>query len=136
MNKIRTVVVDDEYFNRGLITMLIGNMSERFEIVGEAENLRDGYKMVERLNPDVVFLDIKMPDGSGFELLRMFDRLSFEVVFVTGFDDFTLKAFEFNALDYILKPIDLDKFKQTLDKIEYRYTIKKQQQGLSGGEAI
>lgn len=126
MNKIKAVVIDDEYFNRGLISMLITRLNQAFIISGEAESVSEGFKIINELRPDVVFLDIKMPDGSGFEILEKFESIYFEVVFITGFDDYTMEAFEHNALDYVLKPVDLDKFKDTLEKVQQRIFNKNQ----------
>jgi two-component system LytT family response regulator len=120
MNKISCLIIDDEFLNRKLINLMVTKINAAFEICGEAENIRDGYSMINSLKPQVVFLDIKMPDGSGFDLLKQFSVVDFEVVFITGFDQYVLQAFEFNALDYVLKPIDMDKFKLTLDKLEQR----------------
>ena len=118
MSKITAVIIDDEYLNRKLIDLLVVKTNPIFEIVGEAENVRDGINVITQLKPKVVFLDIKMPDGSGFDLLKHFTDIDFEVVFITGFDEYILQAFDFNALDYVLKPIDLDKFKITIEKVE------------------
>lgn len=120
MNKISSVVIDDEYLNRKLITLMVTSLHPDFVIAGEAENIREGYELINRIKPDVVFLDIKMPDGSGFDLLKSFSKIDFELVFITGFDEYALLAFEFNALDYVLKPIDTDKFKLTLEKVQNR----------------
>jgi two-component system, LytTR family, response regulator len=124
MNRINAVVIDDEFFNRGLITLLINRLNPDFNIVGEAEGIREGLRLIEKTRPDVVFLDIKMPDGSGFDLLDQVPGFTFEVVFITGFDDYTIEAFEKKALDYVLKPIDLDKFKITLDKVHEKILKK------------
>jgi two-component system LytT family response regulator len=70
--------------------------------------------------PDVVFLDIKMPDGSGFDLLNMFPVINFKAVFVTGFDEYVVKAFEYNAYDYVLKPIDIGKFQGTVERVRLK----------------
>jgi two-component system LytT family response regulator len=118
MPKIACVVIDDEFLNRKLISMMVTKLNPTFVISGEAENIRDGYNLINTTKPAAVFLDIKMPDGSGFDLLRRFSTFDFEVVFITGFDEYILRAFEFNALDYVLKPIDMDKFKLTLDKLQ------------------
>jgi len=120
MKKVRAVVIDDEFYNRGLISKLVVKTHSGFEIVGTAEDLEEGYELINSVQPDLVFLDIKMPGGSGFDLLRKFENPSFEVVFVTGFDEYAIQAFEFNALDYILKPIDTVKLKKTLSKVYHR----------------
>lgn len=124
MSSINAVIVDDEFFNRSLIHTLISRINVNFNIVAQAENVKEGYKLINRTRPDVVFLDIKMQDGSGFDLLRKFDKINFEVVFVTGFDEYALKAFQFNAIDYVLKPIDTDKFAETLGRVEERVNKK------------
>jgi two-component system LytT family response regulator len=124
MNKIKAVIIDDEHFNRGLIRMLITKLNASYAVMGEAENIKEGFDLILKEKPNVVFLDIKMQDGSGFDLLGLFNEIEFEIVFVTGFDEYTLKAFEMNAMDYVLKPIDLDKFRETLDRVEARISHK------------
>jgi two-component system LytT family response regulator len=122
---MRIIVIDDEHFNRELITMLIRRFSPASEIVAEEKSIRGGFRVISELDPDVVFLDIKMPDGTGFDLLRMFESPRFEVVFVTGFDEYTEKAALFNAYDYVLKPIDLEKFEQTLKGVIKKVSSRK-----------
>src|SRR5687768_7139768 len=117
MSDIRTVVVDDEYFNRELIKLLVSRASPDIIISGEAGNLKEAVILINAVDPDVVFLDIKMPDGSGFDLLKRFPNQRFKAIFVTGFDDFVIKAIEAKAFDYILKPIDTDKFQSTVEKV-------------------
>jgi two-component system LytT family response regulator len=117
MEKIKCVVVDDELFNRKLIIKLIEDANASFQILGEASNVKSAFDLINFIRPEVVFLDVKMPDGSGFELLEMFKEIYFSVVFISGFDSYALKAFEFNALDYILKPINPEKLMKTLDKV-------------------
>lgn len=125
MNKIKAVIIDDEHFNRGLIRMLIDRLNDRYMVAGEAESIDDGFELIRQERPDVVFLDIKMQDGSGFDLLSRFTDIDFEIVFVTGFDEYTLKALEMNAIDYVLKPIDLDKFRETLARVGGRIDANK-----------
>lgn len=124
MKTIRAVVIDDEFYNRDLITKLVIKTNQDFEIVGDAENIDDGFELINLVKPDLIFLDIKMTGGSGFDLLRKFDSPNFEVVFVTGFDEYAMRAFEFNALDYVLKPIDSSKLKNTLNKVQNRIYSK------------
>jgi two-component system, LytTR family, response regulator len=120
MSNITAVIIDDEAFNRDLLRSLISQLHPDFIVTGEAATITEGYKTIQALKPDVVFLDVKMPDGTGFDLLKLFDTISFEVVFVSGFDEYAVKAFDYNALDYVLKPVDLDKFGNTLNKVRSR----------------
>ncbi len=124
MKTIKTVVIDDELNNRDLITKLVHKIHSDFQIIGDAENIEEGFELINRVKPDLVFLDIKMPGGSGFDLLRKFENPDFEVVFVTGFDEYAIQAFEFNALDYVLKPIDTVKLTVTLNKVQKRIYSK------------
>ncbi len=123
MNKIKAVVIDDEFAARRIAMQYISELNPAFEIVGEAENIRSGFDLINEQKPGVVFLDIRMPDGSGFDLLNKFETIFFEVVFISGFDSYALKAFEYNALDYVLKPIDSEKFVKTLAKVESKITL-------------
>lgn len=120
MGEIRAIIVEDEFLNRRLIKTLIGKVSPSFNVVGEAKNVEEGLILINTLKPDVVFLDIKMPDGNGFDLLRINGKCDFEVVFITGFDEYALQAFEFNAMDYILKPIDSEKLTRALGRVKAR----------------
>ncbi|MFO0322971.1 MAG: LytR/AlgR family response regulator transcription factor [Bacteroidota bacterium] len=95
-----------------------------FIICGNAENIDMGFKLINKSKPDLVLLDIKMPGGSGFELLQKFEKPNFEVVFITGFDEYAINAFKYNALDYILKPIDTDKLRDTLTRVYDRIRSK------------
>jgi len=118
MNKVKAVIIDDELSNRTLIKKLVTEINANFEVLGEAENVKQAYDLIKKVKPDVIFLDIKMPDGNGFSLLNRFDQIDFEVVFISGFDNYAMKAFEFNALDFILKPIDSHKLIKTLNKVQ------------------
>lgn len=120
MNKIRAVVIDDETSNRDLITKLISKLNTVIEIVGEADSIKKGFNLINETRPQLVLLDIRMPGGTGFDLLAMFEKITFEVVFISGFDSYALKAFEYNALDYVLKPINPIKFAKTLTKVQLK----------------
>jgi len=120
MSNISAIIIDDESSNRQLIRTLIERLDPQFQILGEASGIQDAYPMIEQLRPQVIFLDIKMQDGSGFDLLKMFRSIQFEVVFITGFDEYALKAFEYNALDYVLKPLNTSKFAETLKRVRER----------------
>ncbi len=92
-----------------------GNLFLPRPLVGEARNADEAEKSIRDLTPDVVFLDIKMPGGSGFDLLSRLDRLP-RVVFTTAYDEFAIRAFEVNALDYLLKPVEAARLATTLEK--------------------
>src|SRR5699024_4945434 len=104
---MRALIVDDERLARNELTRLLQGYSE-IEIVGEAVNADDAHEKIRSLNPDVLFLDIQMPGKSGFELLEMLDATP-KVIFTTAYDEYALKAFEVNALDYLLKPVNNDR---------------------------
>lgn len=102
---IKAVLVEDEKMSRETLRRMLEKYCPEVEIVGEADGYRKGAEVVRQHHPDVVFLDIQMPDGSGFKLLEDFDEINFEVIFTTAFDQFAIKAIKYSALDYLLKPI-------------------------------
>jgi two-component system LytT family response regulator len=102
---IRTLIVDDERLARVELRRLLDAFPE-IQVVGEAAHVTEAAEAIRALNPDLVFLDVQMPGGTGFDLLEKMEGALPEVVFVTAFDEHALRAFEFNALDYLLKPID------------------------------
>ena len=101
---MRTLIVDDEPIARRELARLLSEHPE-VEIVGEASDVPDALRKVDALEPDLLFLDIKMPGHSGFDLLEQMDLVPY-VVFTTAFDEYAVRAFEVNALDYLLKPIE------------------------------
>ena len=82
MKKIKSIIIDDEPYNRDLISKLVFKTNPNFEIIATAEDIKEGFELITQLQPDLVFLDIKMPGGSGFDLLRQFESPKFEVVFI------------------------------------------------------
>jgi len=113
---IPTLLVDDEVHNRNVLRSLISSHCPGLEIIDEASTADEAFLKINMLKPALVFLDIKMQKKSGFDLLRMFTEINFEVVFVTAFDRYAIKAFEFGALGYILKPIDSRKLTNAVAK--------------------
>lgn len=112
---MKALIVDDERLARKELMKLLEEHPS-IEIVGEAMNAEEAINMVNDLNPDLLFLDIQMPGKTGFQLLEELDAVPF-VVFTTAYDEFALKAFEVNALDYLLKPIQADRLSETVSKI-------------------
>jgi len=113
---MRAIVIDDERLARKeLITLL--NQLESVEVVGEAVNVDDAKEKIDQLNPDVIFLDIQMPEKTGFELLEELDNVP-HVIFTTAYDEYALKAFQVNALDYLLKPIEPKRLEEAIIKLQ------------------
>lgn len=114
---IRALIIDDELHAREEMKALLSEVGH-VEVVGECSNGMDGLKMIHQLKPDVLFLDIQMPVINGFELLNMVNQeIMPHVIFVTAYDQYSLKAFEEKTLDYLLKPVALSRLKKTVDKI-------------------
>jgi two-component system LytT family response regulator len=112
---MKALIIDDERLARKELTNLLQEYPE-IDIVGEAVNAEDAIEKIEALKPDLLFLDIQMPGKTGFELLQMLDNVP-EVIFTTAYDEYALKAFDFNALDYLLKPIEPDRLKEAINKL-------------------
>lgn len=125
MNNIRSIVIDDESANRLVLESFLKKHCPSIEVIGSAESAVEGYRMIGDLTPDLVFLDVRMPAQSGFDLLRMFDEISFHVIFITAYDEYAIQAFEFNAIDYLLKPIDYQKLIKSVAKVEDAIRLKR-----------
>ncbi len=117
---IKCVIVDDELRARSGLKKLLENYCERVEVVGMAESVARARQVIAETKPDLVFLDIDMPGGDGFDLLEQMDDISFEVIFATAYDQFALKAIKFSALDYLLKPIDLEELISAVEKMHQK----------------
>ncbi|MBD3626817.1 MULTISPECIES: LytR/AlgR family response regulator transcription factor [Cyclobacterium] len=124
---MRVLVVDDERLARKELINLL-NQNQNIEVLGEAANVDDAKEKIESLQPDVLFLDIQMPEKTGFDLLEELDHVPL-VVFITAYDEFALQAFQVNALDYLLKPIEPERLTETLKKLEKKLEeLKKEEE--------
>jgi len=112
----RAIVVDDERLARNDLRLLLNN-HKNIEVLGEASNGQDALDMIKDLEPDLVFLDIQMPGMNGFDVLEHISS-DIHVIFVTAFDEYALRAFEVNALDYLLKPVNADRLLQSIERLE------------------
>jgi two-component system LytT family response regulator len=115
---ITAVIVEDSRLARNELKELLKSHVD-IELVGEAENVDKGVELIQKTNPDLLFLDINMPEKDGFELLEMLDEVPI-TIFTTAFDEYAIKSFEYNALDYLLKPINQKRFDQAMDKVKMR----------------
>lgn len=113
---MKAIIVDDERLARKELMSLLENHPE-VEVIDEAANADEAIEKIEKQDPDVVFLDIQMPGKTGFEMLESLERVP-QVIFTTAYDEFALKAFDFNALDYLLKPIQSDRLSESITKVK------------------
>lgn len=121
---ITAVIVDDEKRSRTFLKGHVNTFCPGLKIIGEAESVSSAVKLIQDLNPELVFLDIKMPDGTGFDVIERLregdksETLKFKIIFTTAFDQYAIKAIKFSALDYLLKPIDPEELMAALKKIK------------------
>lgn len=119
MRTIKTIIIDDERLAREELKSLLAPFTG-IEIISEAKNGEEGVDLINKLNPDLIFLDVNMPGLSGFDLLKQLEEIPL-VVFITAYDEYAIKAFEVDALDYILKPVDPERLKETISKITQKF---------------
>lgn len=115
MIRLKAVIVEDSRLARNELKELIKAHKE-LELLGEAENVDNGFKLINDTKPDILFLDINMPEKDGFELLEMLDEVP-TTIFTTAFDEYAIKSFEYNAFDYLLKPINQKRFSKSIEKV-------------------
>ena len=113
---MKALIIDDENRTRSLIAKMIDSFGFDVDTIPEGENVQSGIKAIEKHNPDIVLLDIQMPDGTGFDVIRSIGNKNFEVIFITAHEEFAIKAIKFSALDYLLKPVDASELKAALEK--------------------
>ncbi len=119
---INAIIVDDENKGRDLLEIILKENCPTVTIVDKVGSAEDAFFSILEKKPDLVFLDIEMPGGTGFDLLEKFDNINFSIIFVTAYDKYALKAFKFSAVDYLLKPVDEEELKLAVQKV-----IKKEQ---------
>lgn len=122
MNKLKVMIIDDERLAREEIKQHLLSY-QGFDIAGEAADADDAEKQIIQHQPDLLFLDIQMPERSGLELLESLEHVP-EVIFTTAYDQYAVKAFELNALDYLVKPIRRERFAQAIEKALNRFSVK------------
>jgi two-component system LytT family response regulator len=121
---INALIVDDEPKNIRILQGLLDESCADVKVVGEAISAETAIPLIRDKNPDLVFLDIEMPYGNAFDLLDRIMPVNFEIIFITAFDDYTLKAFKYSALDYLLKPVSIDELKTAVHKAKERIRFK------------
>jgi two-component system LytT family response regulator len=125
---IKAVIIDDELNCIEMLQWLLETYCPEVTISAQCDSAEKGIAAINRHQPDVVFLDIEMPKMNGFEMLEKFDKLFFDVVFTTAYDKFAIKAFKYSALNYLLKPVDPDDLKATIEKVNAKKSAPSQEQ--------
>ncbi|MCX6327451.1 MAG: LytTR family DNA-binding domain-containing protein [Bacteroidia bacterium] len=114
---LKAIVVDDEKPSREVMCNYLREYCGDVQVVTTASSVKSAFKAIKKYNPDLVFLDIELSDGKGFDLLMMFEKIDFKVIFVTAYSEHAIKAFRVNAVDYILKPVKIDELKAAIEKV-------------------
>ncbi|MEM9929426.1 MAG: LytTR family DNA-binding domain-containing protein [Bacteroidota bacterium] len=131
MTNIRALIVDDEANNRENLRLALAVHCPEVEVVGEADSAITAMDRIKAEQPDLVFLDIAMPLGSGFDLLEGLERIDFEIIFVTAYDKYAIRAIKFAAVDYLLKPINVLELKKAVTRVQSKHLRKHQQDQLA-----
>ena len=113
---LKAIIVEDEKHSRETLKSLLEEFCVGIEVVGTAGSVLEAVKVISSLRPDVVFLDIELQTGTGFDVLNQLQDLNFEVIFTTAFEQYAIKAVKFSSLDYLLKPIDLEELHNAIEK--------------------
>lgn len=123
METITCIIIEDEVDTRKLLKSLLEDYCEKVQVLAEAGNVQEGVALIKKHHPQLVFLDIAMPKESGFSLYKYFDTINFEVIFTTAFSQYAIQAIKLAALDYLMKPINLEELMESLDR--FRNQIKR-----------
>lgn len=115
---LRTIIIDDEPNARQVVKNILQQYCKSVDIIGEAANVADGVAIIKSTNPDLVLLDIRMPDGTGFDLLKKVGKLNFNFIFISAHEEYALRAIKQSALDYIVKPINTNELISAIEKAE------------------
>ena len=125
---ITAIIVDDEQKNVSMLITLLHQYCPQVTLLGTANNAADGKKLIQDLSPQLIFLDIEMPYGNGFDLLQSLPEIKAEIIFITAFDQYALNAFRYAALDYLLKPVNIEQLEDAVRRAELRIKEKKANQ--------
>ena len=126
MQEIKTIIVEDEKTGRETLRNYLNKYCPDINIVAECENIQEGEKAINEFHPDLVFLDVEMPFGNAFDLLEKINVPEFETIFVTAYSQYAIKALNYSASYYILKPIDIDELEKAVDKVRQNLKAKNQ----------
>lgn len=128
MKSIRSIIIDDEASARENLSLLLARFCPNIEVVHTCNLLRKGVEYIKENEINVVFLDVEMPEHAGYEIVDFFDEITFDIVFCTAYDKYAIKAFEISAIDYLLKPVDIERLKQVSHKLTEKQQFKMTQE--------
>src|ERR1700742_4523488 len=114
---IKALIVEDEKQSRQMLNTMVDKYCSLVEVVATAGNVKEALEAIQKYQPELVFLDITMPDGTGFDLLEKTSPINFDIIFTTATDKYAIKAIKYSALDYLLKPIDVEELKSSVNKL-------------------
>lgn len=121
MQKIKAILADDEESARDVLGNLLHRFCPQVALVAKCENLPQAVEAIKKEKPQLVFLDIEMPNYAGFEIVKFFPQIDFQIIFVTAYDQYAIRAFEVSAIDYLLKPVDIERLKSAVEKACKQY---------------
>lgn len=131
MNRnVKAIIVDDEQSARDNLKYLVNKYCNNINVVAESNRIETAVEQIEKWQPELVFLDIEMPQKNGFELFKYFKDINFQVIFITAYNNYAVKAFEVSAIDYLLKPIDIERLKQAEQKVLQQNRFKQNLEAL------
>ena len=121
MNKIKAILVDDEESARDVLENLLLRFCPEIELLDKCNNVLQAVESIKLNKPNLVFLDIEMPNYAGYEIIDFFTEIDFDIIFVTAYDQYAIKAFEVSAIDYLLKPIEIDRLKESVARVKGKF---------------
>lgn len=131
MTNLKAILVDDEESARDVLENLLKRFCPQVEIAAKCENIPEAVNAIQEHKPDVVFLDIEMPNYAGYEIVNFFTEIDFEIIFVTAYDQYAIRAFEISAIDYLLKPVEIERLKLSVERVIAQKNVKDQINRLS-----
>ncbi|MBR9922626.1 MAG: response regulator transcription factor [Bacteroidetes bacterium] len=128
VKKIQAAIIEDESRSLAMLRNLLRDYAPQVEVAGTAQSVEEGIKLMNAIKPDLLFLDIAMPDGDGFQVLEKCDQTGFEIIFTTAYEEYAVRAFDFSAMNYLLKPISSEDLLRVLDQFKRIHPIEKKDQ--------
>lgn len=118
---IRTIIIDDEVKSKETLLYLLKENCKNISVIGQGFNVKSAIEVINKYKPELVFLDINLPDGTGFDILKKQKKINFKIIFITAYNEYAVKAFKFSAIDYLLKPIVTEELIEAVNKVvKYR----------------